>query len=206
MSIETLIQDQSIDQIDLIARVKSRQKDELQKGHSMSRLGALADLLESEGKAGLLDLAYRGHKAATQHVDIRRFQKSIISNFSAIFLGDTIHTIESCLVDKFIDLPTFKSRFESALSSVGIEIEMPEVEASTLRFNDDINEWETMINAAKEDPTLAVFLENPDKVMPEGLKKYLLGFNINDVQLVAFIKMQVLGHYKSMANAVLESS
>lgn len=114
-----------------------------------------------------------------------------------IILGATIAIIEEAMVEKQIDLLSFTSEINNALSGTPIPTLPAAKEEKVVLTNEQRDQ---MLKAAAADRTLAVFFENSNRLLPVAFKDYLLGSWPN---VLDFINQFLIPRYKSRVQSLL---
>lgn len=151
--------------------------------HSLVYYFAESRVESNAGELRNLDSYYVG----VDTVDLKslpdEYKRKSMPHLSQIFLGNTIMAIEETLISRSYSHYVYTSRINGSLSGtawtggvvVGSNVETP-VEP---------NQMQAMYNAAKSDPTLAVFIESP-VLMPAEMFALMDGLGLyGPVKLVA---------------------
>ncbi len=169
-------------------------------GRSVSLPRVLGDMIMVEGTAELRRLAtVNGGSVLT--IGSANFSKSVGSeaamNFGGIILGATIAVIEEAMVVKQIDLQSFTSQINHALSGTPIPT-LPDAKEEKVVLTNE--QRDQMFKSAASDRTLAIFFENSNQLLPAAFKDYLLGSWSGALD---FINVYLVPKYKSLAKSLL---
>lgn len=149
----------------------------------------------SSGELRVLDSLYVDFDLVDLKSLSDEHKRRSIPHLSQIFLGNTIMAIEETLIAGSYSHYFYTARIKANLSGtawndavkVGDNVETPI----------DPNNMKVMYGAARSDPTLAAFIENPI-LMPKAMYELMAGLNLyNPVRLVA------LGDYRRKASRLV---